>query len=349
MIKVSQISLVDLAGSERAKATGVSGKALREGANINKSLTTLGKVISSLADPDKKGKDAAKFIPYRDSVLTWLLKDSLGGNSKTAMIATASPSEVNFEETLSTLRYADRAKNIKCNAIVNEDPNAKLIKSLHDEIANLKLTATKQLEEQEENLNAENMLKIKETEDKLKFAENLIEELNESWEEKLKKTEEIHQERAEILMNMGVALNIHGDAIGVSSSKRTPHLLNLNEDPLMSECLLYYINDLSKNNGYTKIGADDNNHIVLVDSTKNSIQDEHLEFVCKEIEDCEDSEVDQNPTTINYPRMFVNPVGDALLYINGSPVTEQKELTTGDRLTIGTQHLFRFQNPESIS
>ena len=95
--KVSRLSLVDLAGSERASKTGAAGSRLKEGSNINKSLTTLGLVISALAS----GK--SKFVPYRDSVLTWLLKDSLGGNSKTAMIATISPAADNYEETLSTV------------------------------------------------------------------------------------------------------------------------------------------------------------------------------------------------------------------------------------------------------
>jgi kinesin family protein 13 len=109
--KVSRISLVDLAGSERAVKTGAVGERLKEGSNINKSLTTLGLVISKLAEGSAGGtaaKDSKTFIPYRDSVLTWLLKDNLGGNSRTIMIATISPSPDNYEETLSTLRYADR-------------------------------------------------------------------------------------------------------------------------------------------------------------------------------------------------------------------------------------------------
>ncbi|ORX75247.1 kinesin-domain-containing protein, partial [Basidiobolus meristosporus CBS 931.73] len=92
--KVSKISLVDLAGSERADSTGATGTRLKEGANINKSLTTLGKVISALAEQStKRGKKKDEFVPYRDSILTWLLKDSLGGNSKTAMIAAISPAD----------------------------------------------------------------------------------------------------------------------------------------------------------------------------------------------------------------------------------------------------------------
>lgn len=126
--RTARIRLVDLAGSERAKSTEATGQRLREGSNINKSLTTLGRVIASLADskqgrPGKRkggggggGKDV---VPYRDSILTWLLKDSLGGNSKTAMIACISPTD--YEETLSTLRYADQAKRIRTRARVNQD------------------------------------------------------------------------------------------------------------------------------------------------------------------------------------------------------------------------------------
>ena len=122
--RLARIRLVDLAGSERAKATEATGQRLREGGNINKSLTTLGRVIAALADPkhariqnsNRKNKD---IVPYRDSILTWLLKDSLGGNSKTAMIACIAPSD--YDETLSTLRYADQAKRIRTTAIVNQD------------------------------------------------------------------------------------------------------------------------------------------------------------------------------------------------------------------------------------
>ncbi|KAK0615974.1 P-loop containing nucleoside triphosphate hydrolase protein [Bombardia bombarda] len=134
----SRIRLVDLAGSERAKSTEATGARLREGSNINKSLTTLGRVIAALADPKASqpstprskllkrngekssgGGGGGGMVPYRDSILTWLLKDSLGGNSKTAMIACIAPSD--YEETLSTLRYADQAKRIRTRAVVNQD------------------------------------------------------------------------------------------------------------------------------------------------------------------------------------------------------------------------------------
>ncbi|KAI9827820.1 MAG: Kinesin [Thelocarpon impressellum] len=124
--RTARIRLVDLAGSERAKATEATGQRLREGSNINKSLTTLGRVIAALAEPPQRpgasrgGRPKTKdVVPYRDSILTWLLKDSLGGNSKTAMIACIAPAD--HDETLSTLRYADQAKHIRTRAVVNQD------------------------------------------------------------------------------------------------------------------------------------------------------------------------------------------------------------------------------------
>eukprot|EP00466_Bigelowiella_natans_P012990 jgi/Bigna1/57576/fgenesh1_pm.20_\ len=124
--QTSKIQLVDLAGSERVSKSGVKGVGLREAAMINKSLTTLGMVISSLA---KKGGGAkGVFVPYRDSVLTWLLKESLGGNAKTVMIAALSPADINYEETLSTLRYANRMKQIlnvaKVELYIRDDDDA---------------------------------------------------------------------------------------------------------------------------------------------------------------------------------------------------------------------------------
>lgn len=127
--------------SERADATGATDERLKEGAHINKSLVTLGSVISALAeqsDSSKKKKKSCNHIPYRNSILTWLLRDSLGGNSKTIMIAALSPADCNFNETLSTLRYANRAKNIINKPTINEDANVKLIRELRDEITKLK-------------------------------------------------------------------------------------------------------------------------------------------------------------------------------------------------------------------
>ena len=118
---------------------GATGIRLKEGGNINKSLLTFINVISTLADLSSTGNNAGKhYRPYRDSVLTWLLKDSLGGNSKTVILAAISPADVNYVETMSTLRYANRAKNIINKPTVNEDPNVKLIRELRTEIVRLR-------------------------------------------------------------------------------------------------------------------------------------------------------------------------------------------------------------------
>lgn len=134
--KQSDINLVDLAGSERAGKTGATGDRLAEGSNINKSLSCLGKVITALAK--KSSGNKGEVVPYRESKLTRILQNALGGNSKTTMIAAISPATFNFEETLSTLRYADQVKSIKNQAVVNETPQEKLIRELKEENERLK-------------------------------------------------------------------------------------------------------------------------------------------------------------------------------------------------------------------
>ncbi|KAM3512819.1 hypothetical protein MY11210_003524 [Beauveria gryllotalpidicola] len=152
----SRIRLVDLAGSERAKSTEATGARLREGSNINKSLTTLGRVIAALADPKtlRPGAKRKEVVPYRDSILTWLLKDSLGGNSKTAMIACIAPSD--YDETLSTLRYADQAKRIRTRAVVNQDQMSTAerdaqISAMAEEIRMLQMSVTDSSRQREKN------------------------------------------------------------------------------------------------------------------------------------------------------------------------------------------------------
>lgn len=333
--KVSKISLVDLAGSERADSTGAQGTRLKEGANINKSLTTLGKVISALAEiAATKKKKKADFIPYRDSALTWLLRENLGGNSKTAMIAAISPADINYDETLSTLRYADRAKQIVCKAIVNEDANAKLIRELKDEIERLKamLRAGGIDADDENNKNAINKKKQRTVSssgedviEQLQESEKLIAELNETWEEKLKKTEAIRLQREAVFAEMGVALREDGDTVGVFSPKKvkTPHLVNLNEDPLMSECLIYYIKD-----GITRVGRPDANVPQDIKLTGSHILNEHCLF--------------ENFEGI----VTLKSCPNSMCYVNGREVVDAAVLQTGSRVILGKYHVFRFQNPE---
>jgi len=137
-VRVSNINLIDLAGSEKSKDTGATGETLKEGNAINKSLSALGNVISALADQATGKAKPNAIIPYRDSKLTRLLQNALGGSSKTIMICAISPASTNYEETLSTLRYADRAKKIKNVAKVNENPMQKLLRELKEENEKLK-------------------------------------------------------------------------------------------------------------------------------------------------------------------------------------------------------------------
>ncbi|XP_017960229.1 kinesin-like protein unc-104 isoform X8 [Drosophila navojoa] len=338
--KVSKISLVDLAGSERADSTGAKGTRLKEGANINKSLTTLGKVISALAEVSvskKKNSKKADFIPYRDSALTWLLRENLGGNSKTAMIAAISPADINYDETLSTLRYADRAKQIVCKAVVNEDANAKLIRELKEEIQKLRdLLKAEGIEVQEEDeLSKSSVIKSptkgrnrngSTTEmavDQLQASEKLIAELNETWEEKLKRTEEIRLQREAVFAEMGVAVKEDGITVGVFSPKKTPHLVNLNEDPNLSECLLYYIKD-----GLTRLGTHEANVPQDIQLSGSHILKEHCTFE------------NRNSTVTLLPHK------DAIIFINGRKLVEPEVLKTGSRVILGKNHVFRFTNPE---
>ncbi|XP_051928935.1 kinesin-like protein KIF1A isoform X3 [Hippocampus zosterae] len=372
--KVSKISLVDLAGSERADSTGAKGTRLKEGANINKSLTTLGKVISALAEVDsgpnknKKKKKVESFIPYRDSVLTWLLRENLGGNSRTAMVAALSPADINYDETLSTLRYADRAKQIRCNAVINEDPNNRLVRELKEEVSRLKdllfaqglgdiIETFRGSAAEIEGLKLTNAMTgmspspslsalssragsiaslhdrimfspaNEEAIERLKETEKIIAELNETWEEKLRRTEAIRMEREALLAEMGVAMREDGGTVGVFSPKKTPHLVNLNEDPLMSECLLYYIKD-----GITRVGRVDaasRQDIVL---SGHFIKDEHCTFTS--------SSGPQGEIAV-----VLEPCEGAETYVNGKRVTEATVLKSGNRIILGKSHVFRFNHP----
>ena len=181
--KISKINLVDLAGSERQSKAETSNARLKEGANINKSLSTLGMVIHALAKKSSKGRKSnpksssdSLHIPYRNSTLTWLLKDSFGGNSKTVMIASINPSASNYEESLSTLKYADQAKRIMNKAIVNEGPARQQINNMQAEISELKQRL------QSANSGDEELRKLKA---KLQESESLLKGLNMTWEERM--------------------------------------------------------------------------------------------------------------------------------------------------------------------
>ncbi|KAG7392671.1 hypothetical protein PHYPSEUDO_015059 [Phytophthora pseudosyringae] len=194
----AKINLVDLAGSERAASTGAQGDRLREGANINKSLSALGNVINALVEASRAGKKV--FIPYRNSKLTRVLQESLGGNSLCSMLATLSPASINFAETLSTLKYASRAKSIKVNAKKNEASSQ--ISQLNEEIAALK----QKLQEQTETTLG---LDPKEKDDIVKKYEKQIQEMDrvrlQTWEDKAKLSKQHEMERKKLARERALA------------------------------------------------------------------------------------------------------------------------------------------------
>ncbi|KAL3424118.1 kinesin-II 85 kDa subunit [Phlyctema vagabunda] len=343
MEKVAKISLVDLAGSERANSTGATGARLKEGAEINRSLSTLGRVIAALADLSegkKKVKGKGSQVPYRDSVLTWLLKDSLGGNSMTAMIAAISPADINFDETLSTLRYADSAKRIKNHAVVNEDANARMIRELKEELEALRSKLTGGGTAPAEETYAEgtplekqivsivqadgSVKKVSKAEiaEQLNQSEKLYSDLNQTWEEKLTKTEEIHKEREAALEELGIS--IEKGFVGLHTPKKMPHLVNLSDDPLLAECLVYNLKP-----GTTTVGNVDTTDAEKAEIRLNGSRILH--------EHCTFENVDNIVTIL--------PKDGAAVMVNGKRILEPKRLKSGYRIILGDFHIFRFNHP----
>ncbi|KAL9558107.1 hypothetical protein MBANPS3_001056 [Mucor bainieri] len=415
--KAARISLVDLAGSERANSTGATGARLKEGANINKSLTTLGKVIAALAEQSssqpsgnhkKAGSaaaaaTAAHHIPYRDSVLTWLLKDSLGGNSKTAMIAAISPAD--YDETLSTLRYADQAKRIKNKAVVNEDPNARLIRELKEELQALRDTLMIYAPEEVEKITLQkkasgrgtssssrassrasatrtttaspmllispesplvkqrgnSLLTKEQVIDQLQSSEKLLSQVNQTWEEKMSATEAIHKEREKALEELGVI--VEKNNIGVYAPKSI-HLINLNEDPLMTECLMYQIKP-----GITRVGRLGSAVPADIRLSGSEILDEHCYFenvavpaqdtlLQDDNNDDDDDEDNDNQDTVanssssssSSSMVTIHPGKESVTLVNGMRILQPKVLHSGYRIIFGSglHHLFRFNNPDEV-
>jgi len=326
MDKVSKISLVDLAGSERASGTGATGDRLKEGAAINKSLSALGNVISALADGALRGQTHAQkaFIPYRDSVLTWLLKESLGGNAKTIMIAALSPADINYEETLSTLRYADRAKQIKNAAVVNEDPNQKMIRELKEEVERLRKLAQVQSEPQVdlELLTAAARREAEEeaaaVREELAESKKLLEELGKSWEDRERDAALIEEQRHASMVQLGLAIS--------DEDMQQPQLININEDESRSGAIIYALKP-----GATTVGRPDAPVAQNIKLLGLNMAPQHC--------------VIHN----QLPGVSIESMGGRT-WINGQMLQDLQEQADGgavtlahnDRVRFGNNHLFRF-------
>lgn len=285
------------------------------------------------------------------------------------MIAAISPAD--YDETLSTLRYADQAKKIKNKAVINEDPNAKIIRELKEELELLRerlhvyapelveqLTANsayksssnssktpggssrstdrlassggtsaqsvigddEEIEFADSNGNVRKMTK-QEIVEQFQTSEKLLANLNETWEDKLKKTEQIQTEREKALEELGIT--VHKNNVGVYAPKKTPHLVNLNEDPLMSECLVYQLKP-----GVTRVGKENSDTPAEIRLSGTNIKDEHCRFE------------NENGVVTLYPNE------GSLVIVNGMRISEPRRLKSGYRIILGDYHLFRFNHPE---
>ncbi|KAM6460592.1 stAR-related lipid transfer protein 9 isoform 2-T2 [Liasis olivaceus] len=334
----SKINLVDLAGSEKADPSYCKHR-ITEGANINKSLVTLGIVISTLAENtqmfsssqsissiasevDSNRMDSycgssinsckrQAYIPYRDSILTWLLKDSLGGNSKTIMIATISPASCCYNETVNTLRYASNAKKIINKPRVNEDANVKLIRELQEEIDRLKVmlmsfemmnSSPSWSDDKEGNLTElvlQNEIKI--------------DQLTKDWTNKWINRKAIMEE---------YSVDINKKKAGVTIDSSLPHLMAVDDDILSTGVVLYHLRE-----GTTKIGRSDS----------NQEQDIVLQGQWIERDHCT---VDNRHGIVT-----LRPLQGAHCVVNGHEVTDSVRLSQGAVVILGKAHKFRFNHP----
>ncbi|XP_039242228.1 kinesin-like protein KIF14 [Pipra filicauda] len=309
----SHINLIDLAGSECCAKAQTTGERLKEGVSINKSLLTLGRVISALSKQFQNGKKT--FIPYRESVLTWLLKESLGGNSQTTMIATVSPAASSMEETLSTLRYAKQACSIINIAKVNEDVNVKLIRELKAEIERMKAAQKSALNTDREKYRRY-LQEITSLRVELHQQERNMAEMQRAWKEKFEQAEKRKLEDIEELQKAGIAFKM---------DNHLPNLVNLNEDPQLSEVLLYMIKE-----GETTVGR----------CTPNSRHDIQLSGVLIADDHC----VIKNAVG----QVSIIPLREAKTYVNGKCILNPTVLHHGDRVILGGDHYFRFNHPAEV-
>ncbi|CAG9327700.1 unnamed protein product [Blepharisma stoltei] len=305
--KQSNINLVDLAGSERAAKTGATGDRLQEGSNINKSLSSLGKVITALAKRSSGQLAKGEVIPYRESKLTRILQNALGGNSMTTMIAAISPATFNYDETISTLRYADAVKSIKNQAVVNETPQEKLIRELKEENERLKALVEGRGGGGGGGAGGGMSDQMREE------YERQIEELRKAKEDAEKTREQRTQEV------------VHRAAF-IEEKITTPHLSNLNEDPLLS--------------GYIKHAFKKGTNVI---GKKNPQSPPNITI--------EGLGIGINHCTVTYnDEIKLKPSTDPSLktLVNGKVLTQEITLQHHDRIRFGNHNYFLFIDPDEL-
>ncbi|XP_046398393.1 kinesin-like protein KIF14 [Ischnura elegans] len=364
----SKINLVDLAGSERLSShASTSGDRMREGVSINRSLLTLGKVIAALSEGSGSAKKKT-FIPYRDSVLTWLLRESLGGNSRTAMLATVSPANIHVEETLSTLRYATQAATIVNRVRVNEGHNDRLIRELRAEIERLRAlrmdcehqrriqprriippsTRNACVGSEEFGVDAPvpaslevSLSEVEALRQRLKNTEDQLAKAEKTWAERIAEAEKCKSAEIAFLRRRGLAvcLSSKEESSTLSSDttvQKTACLINLSPDPGLSGTLLYILPP-----GNVRIGRLPN---TPESSDESLMADILLDGPLVGVDHC----VIEN----NGGKLTLHPgaIDSCDTYLNGHSVSSDKSISLqhGDRLVIGGNHFFLVNNPSEL-
>lgn len=320
--KCSEINLVDLAGSERAGSTGATGDRLKEGCAINQSLSALGNVISALADKAAGKLKPGQVVPYRDSALTRILQTALGGNSKTCMIAALSPASVNYDETLSTLRYADRVKQIKNEAVVNENPLEKLIRELREENERLKKAMGGNLPAPAggQELDPAMIEAIrKQYEEEIEANKRAMEEMTMSWQQKV--DEEKKRAAASGRVEEHAELTL-------------PTLQNLNEDPFLSGKIICVLKE-----GMSTFGKPEGEEAPTFRIGGLGVVSGHARVSCTKVQNDE-----EDPEDISFT-VILSASGKTM--VNGEELKEgeERQLQHKDRILFGHNNLYVYVDP----
>ena len=332
-IKNSEMHIVDLAGSERQTKTKATGDRLKEGSNINKSLTYLGIVIEKLSTSKGGGKS---HIPYRNSQLTYLLSESLGGNSKTIMIAAISPAAFNYEETTSTLKFADRVACIqtttKANVAEEENMRAALAEELNklkSELMDLEMTKTaaftnfgKSIEDEaaKKARKAAKAEKKSQIEAEIKRQNDLLNAAESNFEEARMQKENLENARNELFEEVGLSSAKIGEALNVEEG--TPYLLNISDDPTLAGCLVFYVQE-----GETVIGSSKGNVDILIQGL--GIEGEHSSLINRD----------------NHETVILKVRGMSRTLVNGCYVVDSKELKHCDNIVFGHGNAWKIMIP----
>lgn len=353
----SKINLVDLAGSEKVKKTGSTGARFEEAKNINQSLSTLGNVISALAS-------GAPHVPYRDSVLTKLLQESLGGNAKTIMLAAISPAAYNVEETISTLRYAKRVTKIKNVATVNETDKGAYERELEAQVAKLK----SELEGKKSGIDSAEQDRLLA---ELEHREAQLQRMRMSHEERLAEMKQYEDKRRQRLAELGICFSAD-DSLPEGN---VPRLLNLSSNPQLAKTVVFFLS-----NGINRAGTDtaQTKQDIMLEPCKGNIFPEHAVFTVERAgikpqadgATAPEGQVAQptGATEVVSTEVYVrsaNPYNEGIrIYINGEALLKQQpgdndslgvesfdsvkgqKLFHGDRVILGQDYIFQFVHPD---